>query len=85
MHWHLILEEYAPEFIYLKGEHNIIANALNQLELNMPVQTPEMSQLVIRNLFYMADHFTLEVDDLPDDAFLYNINTLHSTNEWIKT
>jgi hypothetical protein len=29
MRWQLILEEYAPEFIYLKGKHNIVADALS--------------------------------------------------------
>jgi hypothetical protein len=29
MRWRLILEEYAPEFLYLKGEHNIVADALS--------------------------------------------------------
>jgi hypothetical protein len=29
MRWRLILEEYAPELIYLKGKHNIVADALS--------------------------------------------------------
>ncbi len=31
-HWQLLLEEYAPEIIYLKGIHNTVADAISQLE-----------------------------------------------------
>ena len=30
--WRLLLEEYAPEIIYIKGIHNIVADAIFQLE-----------------------------------------------------
>ncbi len=31
-HWRLLLEEYAPEIIYIKGIHNTVADAFLQLE-----------------------------------------------------
>ncbi len=31
-HWQLLLEEYAPEIIYIKGIHNTVADAVLQLE-----------------------------------------------------
>jgi hypothetical protein len=31
-HWRLLLEEYAPEIIYIKGIHNAVADAILQLE-----------------------------------------------------
>jgi hypothetical protein len=31
-HWRLLLEEYAPEVMYIKGIHNTVANAILQLE-----------------------------------------------------
>jgi hypothetical protein len=34
MHWRLLLEEYSPELKYIKGENNIVADALSRLELN---------------------------------------------------
>jgi Integrase zinc binding domain/RNase H-like domain found in reverse transcriptase len=65
MRWRLIIEEYAPEFIYLKGEHNIVADALSRLELDGSTTTSDE----IHDIQYLADHFALDDDDLPDDAF----------------
>jgi hypothetical protein len=31
MRWRLIIKEYGPEFLYIKGEHNIVADALSRL------------------------------------------------------
>jgi hypothetical protein len=30
-HWRLLLEEYAPKIIYMKGIHNTVADAILQL------------------------------------------------------
>ncbi len=35
--WRLLLEEYAPEIVYIKGIHNTVADAISWLEYN-PVQ-----------------------------------------------
>jgi len=65
MRWRLILEEYAPELICLKGEHNIVADALSRLALETPTITPD----TMHDIQYLAEHFALEDDDLPADAF----------------
>jgi hypothetical protein len=33
MWWQLIIEEFGPELVYIKGEHNIVADALSHLEI----------------------------------------------------
>jgi len=33
MRWRIVLEEYNPQLIYLKGEHNIVAGVLSRLNL----------------------------------------------------
>ena len=33
MRWRMVLEEYGPELIYIKGEHNLVADALSRLDL----------------------------------------------------
>ncbi len=38
-HWRLLLEEYAPEIIYIKGIHNTVADAILQLEYDPKFNT----------------------------------------------
>ena len=33
--WQLLLEEYGPEIIYIKGTHNTVADAILQLEYDL--------------------------------------------------
>ncbi len=37
--WQLLLEEYAPEIIYIKGIHNTVADAILQLDYNPKLNT----------------------------------------------
>ena len=62
MRWRLILEEYGPELIYIKGENNVVADALSRL--NLITSTP-----LSPNLDKMAEHSGLGDEDLPADAF----------------
>ena len=68
MRWRLILEEYGPELRYIKGENNVVADALSRLEI---METP-----ISKDSASMAEHFGLEEDDLPQDAFPLNYKTL---------
>ena len=61
MRWRLILEEYGPELKYIKGEHNVVADALSRLQM-LPLKSESKPS-------YMAENFGLEEDDLPEDAF----------------
>jgi hypothetical protein len=65
MHWQLILEEFSPELIYLKGDTNIVADALSRLELLPSAPTPH----IMHDTHYLAYHFGLDDNDLPADAF----------------
>ncbi len=42
--WRLLLEEYAPQIIYIKWIHNTVADAISRLDydpqLNRPMSTP---------------------------------------------
>ncbi len=31
-HWRLLLEEYGPTIVYIKGIHNTVADAISQLD-----------------------------------------------------
>jgi hypothetical protein len=37
--WRLLLEEYAPEIVYIKGIHNTVADAISRLEYNPEVNS----------------------------------------------
>jgi hypothetical protein len=37
--WRLLLEEFAPEIIYIKGIHNAVADAISRLEYNPTINT----------------------------------------------
>lgn len=45
MRWRLLIEEYGPELRYVKGEHNIVADALSRLKRTPTpiVDTPELN------------------------------------------
>ena len=58
MRWRLILEEYSPELIYIKGTKNIPADALSRLEL---VTDPEPIKADPQTL---AEQFAIEKEDL---------------------
>jgi hypothetical protein len=68
MRWHLIIEEYSAELIYLKGKNNIVADALSRLEHISPKKQQQIQQHS-HDVHYLADHFGLEDDDLPVDAY----------------
>ena len=34
MCWRLILEEFGPELKYIKGENNVVADALSRLDMS---------------------------------------------------
>jgi hypothetical protein len=63
MRWRLILEEYGPELIYLKGETNIVADALSRLDI-----APSEKDIV-HDIHYLADYFGLDEDDLSEDTY----------------
>ena len=65
MRWRLILEEYGPELHYVKGEHNIVADALSRLNLH-PSHATEASTPNEANL---AKLYGADKEELPADAF----------------
>ena len=65
MRWRLIIDEYSPELLYVKGETNIVADALSRLDLVTSTTSPSD----MHDMQYLADNFSLEDDDLPDDAY----------------
>ena len=58
MRWRLILEEFGPELKYIKGENNVVSDALYCLEKSDSQDILNISEL------YVYDD-----EDLPDSAY----------------
>jgi predicted aspartyl protease len=58
MRWRLVLEEFGPELLYIKGEHNIVADSLSRLEIDDK-----------REIFNISECFGFDDEDLPASAF----------------
>ena len=59
--WRLVLEEYGPEVVYIKGIHNNAADALSRLDILEAV--PEASLRPVD----LAERY--DIDDIPADAY----------------
>ena len=58
MRWPLVLEEYGPELISIKGESNVIADAFSHLEIDDK-----------REIFNLSESFGFDDNDLPATAY----------------
>ena len=58
MRWRLILEDFGPELKYIKGENNVVADALSRLE-----KSPNQEILNISELYGYDE------EDMPDIAY----------------
>lgn len=69
MRWRLILEEYGPELHYIKGEDNIVADALSRLDMLEPKEyLEEEFQGEPQGLYSMermSECFAGDEDDMP--------------------
>ena len=61
MRWRLVLEEYGPELQYIKGEKNIVADALSRLNIE--------DDQVTQDIQYLAEAFGLDKKEIPDEFF----------------
>ena len=58
MRWCLILEEFGPELKYIKGENNVVADAVSRLE-----ESPNQEIINISELYGYDD------EDFPDSSY----------------
>ena len=69
MRWRMILEEYAPEIIHIKGEQNIAADALSRLPIQEIEETPKNNhELFAQEIGEDLDAFPLEYARLAEET-----------------
>jgi hypothetical protein len=59
MRWRLILEEFDPDLRYVKGESNIVADALSRLDM-APCRSEELNA-------FIEEHYAARKEDYPAD------------------
>ena len=79
MRWRLILEEFGPTLIYVKGTNNAAADAMSRLEL--VENNVNDNQSDIPSIHQMSDCFGLDEDDLEKLPFTYNSLLRHQQND----
>ena len=74
MHWRLILEEFGPELHYVKGENNVVADALSRLDM--------MSTEEFHDMFHTEGCFAAEeTEDFPSSYPLSYAQIEHEQNK----
>ena len=96
MRWRLILEEYGPELLYIKGEDNIVADALSRMDLiddtvhNEPttgrLSNDVMSELYANDQALLADAYPLRNSNVHrlqlEDADLVRLSTQNTSGKY---
>jgi hypothetical protein len=65
MRWRLCIEEYSPQLRYIKGENNVVADALSRLELTSEPMEDLFFTEELRSEFYCYDIEDMDSDDYP--------------------
>ena len=73
LQWRMVLKEYGPELIYIKGHDNVVADALSRLEL-----LPGVDHDITPIADVMLHDFTyLYRDELPTDSYPLRMALIH--------
>ena len=72
MRWHLIIEEYGSELINVKGENNIVVDALSQLPTLKDTSTEIKAHTM--EIHELAELYCQDDIDLPVSAFPLHTN-----------
>ena len=70
MRWRLILEEFGHELKYIKGENNVVANALSRLEMSDNQEILNISEL-----------YGYDEKDLPDSNYPIRYHDISKAQE----
>ena len=77
MRWRLIIEEFNPNLIYIKGQNNLVADALSRLKLINNLNKLDKEETSIKPE-QNAEYFGFRQDDLPQSASPITLRTIIS-------
>jgi len=78
LRWRMVLEEYGPELIYIKGPDNVVADALSRLDL-LPDVPEEPNDAPVKSTdITFNDYMNIYRDELPADAYPLRMSHISS-------
>ncbi len=68
--WRILLEEYAPEIIYIKGIHNTVADAISQLDYDpkLPVDLLHYPKPFLESHLFQRPFLAESLDTVASDV-----------------
>ena len=86
MQWRLICKEFGPKLVYLKGNKNIIADAISRMKLKpTPKSLADDSVLEVPDTRELAEAFVIKDECLPEWTIPISYKLLYKINKKIKT
>ena len=78
MRWRLLIEEFGPELTYIKGEKNIVADALSRLDIEDNETSPpdSLEQLLLSNMECFASDIKL-----PSTVYPVSFQLIHQQQQ----
>ena len=88
MRWRLILEEFSPELIYIKGSKNIVADALSRLDKidnvnNTSSNNTNNNNKVEPTLESLSENFALNKEDVLHPTSFKTIMRFKQKNKFL--
>eukprot|EP00980_Cylindrotheca_fusiformis_P014480 scaffold3873_cov150-Cylindrotheca_fusiformis.AAC.1 len=74
----MVLEEYNPELIYLKGEDNVVADALSRLDLLDDVDKSTNTTSANSTDVTLPEYLAISQDELPANIYPLRMSLLSS-------
>ena len=69
MRWRMVLEEYGPELIYIKGQDNVVADALSRLDLLPDIKQATPTDVDVSKEITLNEFMEVHRDELSSDAY----------------
>ena len=69
LRWRMVLEEYGPELVYIKGPDNVVADALSRLDLLLEPPEAESNRTVDSKDSALNNYLNINREELPGDAY----------------